>query len=411
MTLLLAGPSSVGKSTLMTGPLASRFGIDTTNKMVASQFDKSGPRPTVIHYNIFHGAYHGVSDRHFVLNESILKTILSTGWIDEALVLVASRQELAERMRTRSTVEKGDGHRYEPSRWLKVLDDADVFAVYEDLFLLLDRHRIRSKVVWSSAEADDAFEWSERRRVHHLLRGRRNAGSGRSTEEAAAGGGHADGPSGRFSSGIEVRPEPGPVEVTREDHFFEIFSRLPSLRSVLDMGCATGSNMGSFLYAAERRGADRLVGLDVDEKRIEMGRRISEAMDSSVVWRHRDGFDPSGQQRFDCVALLDVVHRTADFAGLLKTACESSADAVVIGFSDMTDANFCRDRRIPWPVARIMNAFPVIGLSGIRSGDQKFVYSPKAIRCLIEEEIGSFHRFADIASPKGQNLHIYRRKP
>ncbi|MEC5382426.1 class I SAM-dependent methyltransferase [Aurantimonas sp. C2-6-R+9] len=97
--------------------------------------------------------------------------------------------------------------------------------------------------------------------------------------------------------------------------------------SVLDLG----SNEGFFSFALADRGC-RVVGVDVDSKRIEKANYIKEILGyDNVNFENINVYSPDFErmERFDIVLCLGVVHRVPDPFRLLE-ALSSKADILII---------------------------------------------------------------------------------
>jgi len=91
---------------------------------------------------------------------------------------------------------------------------------------------------------------------------------------------------------------------------------LPSLagKSVLDIGC----NSGMYSFACERLGARRVVGIDLNEKRLQQARTLKEILGSQVEFRRLSLHEAVGLGRFDYVLCIAVLHETTDLIGALN---------------------------------------------------------------------------------------------
>ena len=108
----------------------------------------------------------------------------------------------------------------------------------------------------------------------------------------------------------------GAIE-TAPDHFLGDYPRvkwerfadaLPAdLRgaTVLDIGC----NGGFYSIEMKRRGADRVLGLDVDERYLKQARLAAELSDVDIELRQMSVYEVGGlQERFDVVLFMGVLY-------------------------------------------------------------------------------------------------------
>lgn len=179
MTTLVAGPSSAGKSTFIQHNYpASRtiYGFEITEHTALP----SG----IVHYNIlFRAGAAAASELDSLppdwdfMAEPKFRTIIASGQIDKAIVIVAPIAELRERMAIRQAVEpmRASPGRYPNRKWLDILSKVDLFAIYERLFDALDAAFIPYDVLYSSAafssDGEPVFLPSDRARTHQNLRG------------------------------------------------------------------------------------------------------------------------------------------------------------------------------------------------------------------------------------------------
>lgn len=91
---------------------------------------------------------------------------------------------------------------------------------------------------------------------------------------------------------------------------------LPTLagKTVLDIGC----NSGMYSFACERLGARRVVGIDLNEKRLQQARTLKEILGSQVEFRRLSLHEAAGLGRFDYVFCIAVLHETTDLIGALN---------------------------------------------------------------------------------------------
>lgn len=174
---LLIGPSCVGKSTYFaSGAFGDRqFGF-------ARDLIRGGcPDDCVLHYNLlFPGPLRlnddDDCDRRNNRLHSTLADLLDQNRVEAATVLVAPIDALSARAARRTVIEPGisSPNPYRQDLWHAVLAQTDLFALYEQLFDLLEAAGVDYEVLYSDpAEPPVAsFLPSDRVFVHLNLRGR-----------------------------------------------------------------------------------------------------------------------------------------------------------------------------------------------------------------------------------------------
>lgn len=76
-------------------------------------------------------------------------------------------------------------------------------------------------------------------------------------------------------------------------------------RTVLDIGC----NAGFYSQEMKRRGADRVVGIDTDERYLEQARFAAEVAGLDIDFRHLSVYQlPALKERFDLVLFMGVLY-------------------------------------------------------------------------------------------------------
>jgi len=92
----------------------------------------------------------------------------------------------------------------------------------------------------------------------------------------------------------------------REDVADKIFSEISvENKSVLDVGCC----YGYFCFEAIKRGAKRVVGIDVDEDNIRKAKLLASILGVEVDFQLLDVDSETIQDKFDVVLCLDVIHQ------------------------------------------------------------------------------------------------------
>lgn len=82
-------------------------------------------------------------------------------------------------------------------------------------------------------------------------------------------------------------------------------------KRVLDVGC----NSGAYCLWAKRRGAAEVVGVDIDDKRLEQGRELARHEGYDIALHRRGIFDIGDLGRFDVVFCFAVLTEIPDLLG------------------------------------------------------------------------------------------------
>jgi len=154
-------------------------------------------------------------------------------------------------------------------------------------------------------------------------------------------------------------------------------------RSVLDIGSANGF----FCFEAEARGARRVVGVEIKEKRYKASLVIKDILGSHVEFICRDILDTPLNERFDYVLLLNLIHHLKEPFRALRSFAQLALECMIIEFPTFADKKFRMGAgiRVPWPYDRL----PLVGVSSLKDPhiDQTFVFTKGAIeRVLLDHE-------------------------
>ena len=402
MSILIIGPTSVGKSAYI--KMLQRSG-DTRTVLMGSQI-KEPPVPSnsYVHYNLLHRCNdHGpasltVATPDTLLEEPILSTILHSGSIRKAAVLVAPRQELLSRMQKRDIVEEGSERKYQQSFWTSVLQCADLFRIYEALFELLDQLSIPYEVIFSSGRTPlTPFVPSDRTCVHKLLRGGEcMVPSEESTLEVARS------PFCEYQTVVlphAIRTVSNYSHLDARESFLNILPCDLAGKTVLDIGSA----IGGLLVVAERLGAGPNVGIELGAKRFTGAQMIKKVLSSDNTFIHGDFLDVPLENRFDYVFALNVIHHINDYFTFLKKACSLAAKSLIIEYPTVQDKRFASYGKLPANLLKVIDECPFIGVSSSRV-DQTYTFTRKAMDSLVEEKIGGFRLKEHRDSSIGQRV-------
>lgn len=165
-------------------------------------------------------------------------------------------------------------------------------------------------------------------------------------------------------------------------------------KSVLDIGCA----LGYFCFEAEKRGATQVVGVELNERRHRQAMLLKEALSSQVEFRRADILSDGVSEQFDCVLLLNVIHHLSEPMRALRQVAALTRERLVLEFPTFHDEKFRRNVGVwfPW----LYNRLPLIGVSSLeKDTDQTFVFTPTAIRRVLQDHAQLFREVKFVRSP------------
>lgn len=151
-------------------------------------------------------------------------------------------------------------------------------------------------------------------------------------------------------------------------------------KSVLDLGC----NNGFFCYEAARRGATRVVGLDVDPDMIRKNRILAEILGHDVEFNVMDLDRERITERFDYVLCLNVLHHLRYPLYTLDNLVEVVREKLVLEMASFGLGDSIRMGVFPALSPLIAN-LPVIFVSPghARKKLKRFVFTQSAMRNLL----------------------------
>jgi 2-polyprenyl-3-methyl-5-hydroxy-6-metoxy-1,4-benzoquinol methylase len=180
-------------------------------------------------------------------------------------------------------------------------------------------------------------------------------------------------------------------------------------KSVLDVGC----RLGFFCFEALKRGAQRVVGIDVEPESIRKARLLAECLGVEVRFEARDVEREPLRERFDYVLCLNVLHHLSNPIGALEQLASIADERLVLEVAALRR----RDRskaRVSRMLAPLLERLPIIVVSPSADTDpdaQKFFVTAAAIENLLRHPRHGFARVERMPSRhKGRFIAIARKR-
>jgi 2-polyprenyl-3-methyl-5-hydroxy-6-metoxy-1,4-benzoquinol methylase len=152
-------------------------------------------------------------------------------------------------------------------------------------------------------------------------------------------------------------------------------------KSFLDVGCA----QGYFCFEAERRGADRVVGIERKDETFQHANLLKGVLGSRAEFLQSELPQVALQEQFDLVICLNVIHHVVTPVAALQALSELARERLVLEFPTFADRTFRARAGIRfW---RLYERKPVIGVSPPDSG-KKYVFTREAIRRILLDRCG-----------------------
>ncbi len=132
-------------------------------------------------------------------------------------------------------------------------------------------------------------------------------------------------------SGYQNIPLPYNLEIPGKDHSPKINSVLSMElkgKSVLDIGCY----YGLYSHEAKKRGAGRVVGIELNKQRAEIAQKITDLIGDGVEIIHGDILDVNLKTKFDVILFLSVLHHIKEPVAVMKRLASICSGVIVIEF-------------------------------------------------------------------------------
>lgn len=121
------------------------------------------------------------------------------------------------------------------------------------------------------------------------------------------------------------------LEIPGKDHSKKInavYSDNLEGKNVLDIGCY----YGLYSHEAKRRGANRVVGIELNEKRAELAKEIARLIGDGVEIVCDDIMDVELGEKFDLILFLSVLHHVKDPLVVMQRLAAMCSGTVVVEF-------------------------------------------------------------------------------
>lgn len=153
-------------------------------------------------------------------------------------------------------------------------------------------------------------------------------------------------------------------------------------KSVLDIGC----NYGYFCFEAKKRGAARVVGVDVNGDSLRQARLLADCLGAEVEFRFHDVERQPFAEAFDYVLCLNVLHHVKNPLSLLEALIEITKERLALEVATM-GSHDGRRLGLSFLSRYFLNRMPVIYVpssSALSKRQEKnFYFTAKAIENLL----------------------------
>jgi len=394
MSKLIIGPSCVGKSTYI-NTLINEKKISKNDVFFGTQIEKfllTKNITKVLHYNLLH--YMVTSSNNFVTETIFQEIIRNKSLFKDVVILVAPIEDLFLRVNKRLYVEDKTS-KYPNNLWFENYKKVNLFKLYEDLFKFFDTEKIKYRVLLSMNES---FKITDRVFVHHNLRGKyfelpnKDKLSNLMKKKEL----HYQSVilpyNNKSHSGYDYIPE------DRDSSFLPLLNQDLRDKSVLDIGAA----LGNFLFMAERYGANRLYGIEMNESRYNGATMIGNILNSNTKFFNTSFNKDLFEEQLDFVLCLNVIHHIEDYKNFLFDCANLTKEMLVLEFPTFLDPKFISFKKISKEKAIELNNRSLIdGCFNNKKTNyhETYVFSPGFITNLLMNNNLGFKSYNTYNSP------------
>ena len=412
MIWIISGPTSAGKSTFIASRRAAEVtGLPSGSPVVwpatAAELTEAGPADAFFHYNILRPLQQQRRQARLArkageeVDPSAGRFEHDEPWIElrrsaapkRAVVLVASKQTLLQRVARRRVIEEEElrgreAKDYPNQKWLSLLEEVDLLALYRDWCQELRDSHIPYLLVDSGDDNYPIIESEEA--LEAVVNGGEAGGESAAVSAVPAGAGES-----KYSRDevLQILQEhrfgyhridlPYGLRTRGQDRSKTRDIVLPESlagKSVLDVGSAHGY----FCFEAEARGAARVVGVEPREDRFQDALLLKEIKGSKAEFMQRDILLDPLDEPFDYVLLLNVVHHLSEPVRAIRQLASITREKLIIEFPTLADPKFHQSLATDLPSQ--VDDLPLIGVSSMRTGvGQTFVFTPAAVQRILTD--------------------------
>lgn len=185
----------------------------------------------------------------------------------------------------------------------------------------------------------------------------------------------------------------------------KIFPDDLSGKSVLDVGC----RLGYFCFEALKRGAERVLGVDVNPDSVRKARLLADCLGFDARFEQLDVDREPIRESFDYVLGLNLLHHLADPIGSLEQLAKVARERLVLEVAALRRTDRSK-AGVPRVFGRLLERLPIIVVSPVAGEDphsQKFFVTAPALDNLLRHPRYGFARVERVSSRhKGRYITI-----
>jgi SAM-dependent methyltransferase len=204
---------------------------------------------------------------------------------------------------------------------------------------------------------------------------------------------------------VDIDMGPDPARSLARKEFDRVFAADMRGKSVLDVG--TGE--GAVCLEALRRGADRVVGVDIDDEALRRARARATSMGMAADFRCEDLDRWCPDDTFDYVVCGGALTRVRDPFSLLDRLIDLSNERLVLDIAGIAQ-QAAKELRLRWwhrLLLRGLRDVPLVFVNRLplRQARQRYFLSSSAVLCLLREHRSAFYQ-VDLIPSARENRHL-----